>query len=57
MFTRGMVGRGFSLKAEFDEFVGLELANKKLFDLFKRSDFGVCDDTAKKAVAKIRVSP
>ena len=38
------------MKAEFDEFVGLGLANKKEFDLYKRSDFDVCDDTAKNAV-------
>ena len=45
------------MKAEFDESVGLGLANKKEFDLYKRSDFDVCDDTAKKAVVLPSLSP
>ena len=33
------------MKAEFDESVGLGLANKKEFDFYKKHDFGVCDAT------------
>ena len=33
------------MKAEFDESVGLGLANKKEFDFYKENDFDVCDAT------------
>ena len=45
------------MKAEFDEFVELGLANKKEFDFYKENDFDVCDAATIAMIQNALVTP